>query len=139
IGKKWNRAFMKAAAERTGGLFTQINPDEPIAWRAFELLATLNTPRLMNVRVVDDAEKVVFLSDAQALAQGEEVCAIGRVDAKAGLPKAVSITGSLDGKPFVRKVEVKDVAPKAGYLPRTWAKLEIERLLAEDGTKHKDK
>src|SRR5262249_52993262 len=27
----------------------------------------------------------------------------------------------------------------AGYLPRTWAKLEIDRLLAEDGAKHKDR
>src|SRR5207302_588608 len=26
VGKRWNRAFMKAAAERTNGLFTQINP-----------------------------------------------------------------------------------------------------------------
>ena len=45
---------MKAAAERTGGFFTQINPDEPIAWRGFELAATLNAPRLLDVRV-DDA------------------------------------------------------------------------------------
>ena len=51
------RGFMKAAAERTGGYFTQINPDEPIAWRAFELAATLNTPRLLDVQVVDDAEQ----------------------------------------------------------------------------------
>ena len=27
---------------------------------------------------------------------------------------------------------MQDVAPSAGYLPRTWAKLEIDRLLAED-------
>ena len=33
VGKRWSRGFMKPAAERTGGYFTQINPDEPIAWR----------------------------------------------------------------------------------------------------------
>jgi hypothetical protein len=46
---------MKTAAERTGGHFTQINPDEPIGWRAFELFATLNTPRLFDVEVTDGA------------------------------------------------------------------------------------
>ena len=50
VGKRWNRGFMKAAAESTGGYFTQINPDEPVAWRGFELAATLNTPRLLDVR-----------------------------------------------------------------------------------------
>src|SRR5207247_5338680 len=34
VGKRWARGFMKAAAERTDGYFTQINPDEPVAWRA---------------------------------------------------------------------------------------------------------
>ena len=48
---------MKLAAERTGGYFTQINPDEPIAWRAFDLLATLNTPRLLDVRRGRDARQ----------------------------------------------------------------------------------
>ena len=54
VGKRWNRAFMKAAAERTNGVFTQINPDEVIAWRAFDLLATLNTPRLLDVRTAGE-------------------------------------------------------------------------------------
>jgi hypothetical protein len=143
VGKRWNRAWMKLAAERTGGYFTQVNPDEPLAWRAFELLATLNTPRLMELRVVDDAERVRFLCDAASLAQGEEVCAITRIPGKAGLPIAlpqtVTVAGKLDGKPYVRHLAVKDVADGAGYLPRTWAKLEIDRLLAEDGAKNKDR
>ncbi len=75
VGKRWNRAFMKAAAERTNGLFTQINPDEVIAWRAFELLATLNTPRLLDVKVVDAAAgEAQFLSETTMIAQGEEIC-----------------------------------------------------------------
>ena len=31
----------------TGGFYTQINPDESVGWRTFDLLATLNTPRLL--------------------------------------------------------------------------------------------
>ena len=64
---------MKAAAERTGGYFTQINPDEPVSWRAFELAATLNTPRLMNVKVSADKSNKTFLTFGSAIAQGEEI------------------------------------------------------------------
>src|SRR5207245_5407903 len=70
VGRRWARGFMKAAAERTDGTFTQINPDEPVSWRAFELAATLKLPRLLNVKVVDDAERVKFQSYAGSLAQG---------------------------------------------------------------------
>ena len=51
VGRRWNRDLMKTAAERTGGYFTQINPDEPIAWRAVELAATLRSPRLLGLHV----------------------------------------------------------------------------------------
>jgi hypothetical protein len=138
VGKRWNRGFMKLAAERTGGYFTQINPDEPVSWRAFELAATLNTPRLLDVRVADKDGKVHFLPFTRALAQGEEVAAVARLGAKDKLPETVTVNGTLDGKPFLRELAVKDVAAKADYLMRTWAKLEIERLLAEDTAKHKD-
>jgi hypothetical protein len=140
VGKRWSRGFMKAAAERSGGYFTQINPDEPIGWRAFDLLATLNTPRLLNVKVVDNPERLRFLSYSSSLAQGEELCAIARLDAdKEPLPEAVTFAGTLDGQPFHHTVPVRQVADKADYLPRTWAKLEIDRLLAEDAAGHKDR
>jgi tetratricopeptide (TPR) repeat protein len=137
VGKRWARGFMKVAAERTAGYFTQINPDEPVAWRAFELFATLNTPRLLDVKAVDDAERAPCLTFATALAQGEELCAVTRVGKSDPLPESVSVAGTLDGQPFRRTLKVKDVARNAGYLPRTWAKLEIERLLADNALGHK--
>src|SRR5207253_10642083 len=45
----------------------------------------------------------------------------------------------LAGQPFERALGVHDVAEHADYLPRTWAKLEIDRLLAEDATANRDK
>jgi ferric-dicitrate binding protein FerR (iron transport regulator)/tetratricopeptide (TPR) repeat protein len=143
VGKRWARSFMKDAAERTGGYFTQINPDEPVAWRAFDLLATLNTPRLLGVKVVANHAPgapadaaAVFLTDNSYVCQGEELCACARVEGP--LPQTVTVTGSVDGQPFSRVLPVADVVPGAGYLPRTWAKLEIERLLAEDARRNKD-
>jgi ferric-dicitrate binding protein FerR (iron transport regulator) len=140
VGKHWARGFMKAAAERTNGYCTQINPDEPVRWRAFDLVSTLNAPRLLNVRVVDNAEKVRFLPCATSVAQGEEVCALACTGtAEDALPESVTVSGRLDGKPYQKVLRVKDVAAKADYLPRTWAKLEIDRLQAEDAMKNKDR
>jgi ferric-dicitrate binding protein FerR (iron transport regulator) len=154
VGKRWARSFMKTAAERTGGYFTQINPDEPIAWRAFELAATLNTPRLLDVQVVDKAGKTTFLPFTTLVNQGEELCAVARIGRAAGvspliepsaglrpplaMPEVVVIRGTLNGRPFERELPVRDVTPNAGYLPRTWAKLEIERLLGEYSREPKD-
>ncbi|HEX5269451.1 MAG TPA: VIT and VWA domain-containing protein, partial [Gemmataceae bacterium] len=137
VGRRWNRAFMKAAAERTGGYFTQINPDEPVSWRGFELHAALTAPRLLDVTVTDDAGRR-WLTCANSITAGEEVCAAVRLDGDDPQPpRTVKVTGSLDGAPFERVLPVRDVAGGAGYLPRTWAKLEIDRLLGEDAAKNR--
>ncbi len=143
VGKRWGRTLMKQAAEKTGGLFTQINPDESVSWRASDLLATLNTPRLLDVRVQASPPRqgeaaTLFLVDNPTISQGEELFAVTRV-AKAdpqpaggtALPETVTVTGLLDGKPFRREVPVREVQGGADYLPRTWAKLEIDRLLPD--------
>jgi ferric-dicitrate binding protein FerR (iron transport regulator) len=139
VGRRWNRSLMKAAAERTGGLFAQVNPDEPVGWRAFELFATLNTPRLLNVTVTDADSGRALLCHATSLAQGEEVCAVTRLEPKEEMPKSLVVRGSVAGKPYERVLAVRDATPQADYLPRTWAKLEIERLLAENAVKHRQK
>ncbi|MBL7132742.1 MAG: FecR domain-containing protein [Phycisphaerae bacterium] len=138
VGKRWSRSFMKAAAAATGGYYTQINPDENISWRAFELVSTLNTPRLLNVRV-DIAPPWTggeFLCHGDSAAHGEQICAILRVAEGHDLPRTVTVTGLVDGKEWSATAAVRNVAPKAGYLPRIWARLEIDRLLAEDPQKN---
>ena len=137
VGKHWNRAFMKQCAEKTGGYYTQINPDESISWRTFDLMATLNTPRLLQVNVSDapEVKQTRWLLDSNTLAQGEELCAVTRWQT---MPDAVRITGSLGGEKFERTVRVEKIADKAAYIPRTWAKLEIDRLLAEDARKNRN-
>jgi tetratricopeptide (TPR) repeat protein len=132
VGKRWARNFMKAAAEQTGGYFTQINPDEPISWRTFDLVATLNTPRLLNVTVTADPPECQFLTDTGSVAQGEEFWAVARLGPETkNLPETLRITGVVDGKPFAESLRVQNVAEHADYLPRTWTKLEIDRLLSE--------
>jgi ferric-dicitrate binding protein FerR (iron transport regulator) len=139
VGKRWNRSFMKLAAEKTGGYFTQTNPDEPVAWRAFDLAATLDTPRLLDVKVTDRDGKAAFLPFTTLVAQGEELAAVARVEKDAALPEAVVVSGTLDGAPYRQELKVEQVKAKADYLPRTWAKLEIDRLLAENVEKKRDR
>jgi ferric-dicitrate binding protein FerR (iron transport regulator)/tetratricopeptide (TPR) repeat protein len=140
VGKRFSPAFMKVAAECTGGFFTQINPDEPVAWRGFELVSALNAPRLLNLTVsvperAGEESPARFLPFANAMSQGEELAAVARIDG--AMPSAVNIRGTLNGVSFERTIEVKDIAANAGYLPRTWAKLEIDRLLADDAAKQR--
>jgi len=139
VGKRWARTFMKTAAARSGGYVTQINPDEQVGWRSLELLATLNTPRLLNVNVVDRGERFQFLPDSDSLASGEELCAITRFDDGVGLPSSVEITGLVDGELYTEQIPVTKVTEHADYLPRTWAKLQIDRLIAEGAEKNKAK
>ncbi|MBC8291060.1 MAG: hypothetical protein H8E37_12160, partial [Planctomycetes bacterium] len=145
IGKRWNRPFMKTAAGRTGGHFAQINPDEKIGWRAFELFSTLNAPRLLDVKVVavsenkdDDDPQCKFLNFADTIAHGQELCAVTRIAGDDALPKSLVVTGLLNGKPFQQTVKVKKVAKNADYLPRSWSRLEIDRLVALGANEHKD-
>ncbi len=138
VGKRWNRALMRSLAERTGGFFTQVNPDESIAWRSFDLVSTLDAPRLQGVTVTADGAgagpRPAFLADGSMVCQGEELWAVARLAADDGtplpVPKSVTVRGTIEGRPFAQTLPVRDVAPGAGYLSRTWAKLEIDRLLA---------
>src|SRR5262249_9817533 len=118
---------------------TQINPDEPVSWRGFEVHAALTMPRLLDIKVTDDAGRQ-FLTFTNSITAGEEVCDTVRLDADdPRLPQSVTVAGSLDREPFERAVPVREVAGNAGHPPRTWAKLEIERLLAEDAGQNRER
>ncbi len=138
VGNRWNRALMKRLAGNSGGYVAQINPNEPVTWRAIELASRLNAPRLTNVRVVDDRERLQFLNMSDVVCQGEELFSVVRLDVGNELPKFVEVTGLVDGKPYSKRLPVKDIAKEADYLPRTWSKLEIDRLVAEDALAHHD-
>src|SRR5262249_46145400 len=94
-------------------------------------------PRLRDVWVGDDSGKNGWLTFASLVGHGEEVCALTRLD-ESKLPERITVRGNLDGRPVQHDLRVENVTEGAGYLPRTWAKLEIERLLAEDAVKHKE-
>ena len=131
VGKRWARPFMTSAADRTGGYATQINPDEQVAWRAFELHSLLNAPRLQNVAVVDADSRVLWHTYSATIAEGEEICAIARLPKDDEFRSVVTIKGKFNGQDWSQIVDfTKHKADnKADYLPRSWARLEIDRLV----------
>src|SRR5262249_18271513 len=72
-----------------------------------------------------------------SVAQGEELCAVTRLPAGFWLPSSLTVSGMLNGQPHHETLRVENVAGNAGYLPRIWARLEIDRLLAEDAERDK--
>ncbi|MBI1310025.1 hypothetical protein GC176_01870 [bacterium] len=146
VGHRWNRSFMRDAASRTGGHFTQINPDEEVSWRAFEFLSAINAPRLLDLKVNSDRKDVTFLTFAETIAHGQEIAAVTRLKAGDKLPQTVTLSGAVDGKPWKQTLSVsvaaKPESPKPAegsshYLPRIWAKLEIDRLVAAGAEQHR--
>ncbi len=177
VGKRWSKSFMETAASHSGGHITQINPDEAVAWRAFDLLSTLNAPRLTEIAVhgtvtrsvsegespKEDTSGSDFLLLTKSLAHGQELAAVARFAKGQALPKSVTITGKLNGKAYSKTVELPGnsisrralapgsdarserepdasafrLIPRVGHLPRTWARLEIDRLVALGAAEHK--
>ncbi len=138
VGKRWSQPLMRAAAARSGGYFTNINPDENVAWRAFELLSALNAPRLLNVSVIDREEQLDFLTWADTIAHGDELCAIARLPLDHPLPDELLVSGILNGTAWTQTLPVRQVRENAGYLPRSWARLQIDRLMADNPARHHD-
>lgn len=138
VGKQWNRAFMKRAAARSGGFATQINPDEPLAWRAMELLSTLNAPRLLGIQVAADDPQIKFLVWNDSVANGQELCAVTRYAGNQPALDSITIRGQLGADTWQRTVPVEKVEDGADYLPRFWAKLTIDDMVMRDARAHKD-
>jgi len=129
VGKKVDATFLQAAADRTGGMFTTINPSEDMTWRAFDMVAALNTPRLVDIETVfTDATGGVVPVDAYpstgTLSDGEALTVLGRTD---GLMPARMVLKARAADENVE--ETYDLMPPtegADYAPRLWASARSE-------------
>lgn len=165
VGKRWSKSFMETAAKHSGGHVIQINPDEAVAWRAFDLLSTLNAPRLTEINIQASATQaakpgaaeapVDFLRLMNSVSHGQELTAVARLPVGQALPKSIVIAGNLNGEAWSQTVSIPESVSagsverpvasagqssavlKSGHLPRTWARLEIDRLVALGSTENK--
>jgi len=136
IGDGADTQTLDALAGATGGYATTIDLADDLGWRTFDLVAALHTARVtgLEARLVDATGTTVpataYLRSPQ-LADGEDIELVARL-AGAGAPAALELTGSLDGAPWSKRIELSASPHDGGYLPRLWAQRHIAaRLLAK--------
>ena len=141
IGKKVDSLFLQEAANRTGGTFASINPNEDIDWRVFDLLASINTPRMTNIKVelLDDQDRLmeaIAYPSSTVLAAGETLTVTAMSDKS--LPASIRFQGRVGTELVTKTANVEKAKTKAEYLPRLWAKRHIDELLKSDMSDKKE-
>ena len=135
VGKKVDSLFLQEAANLTGGTFATINPNEDIDWRVFDLLASMNTARMTNIKVelLDKNDRLLdatVYANSSVLAAGETLTVMAMSDS--ALPAAVRFEGRVGTKLVTKTARISDAKTDADYLPRLWAKRHIDELLKSD-------
>lgn len=133
IGEKVDARALDALAEASGGDWVSMQPSEDLAWRAFDLVASLALPRVTGLEVSLLSAAGEALEGAEALPvrrilrHGETLSVLARSDAA---PASLRLRGTLRGAPWEKTLKVGAVEEGARYLPRLWARREIESWLA---------
>ncbi|MEM7234515.1 MAG: tetratricopeptide repeat protein, partial [Planctomycetota bacterium] len=133
LRRSYDRVLLDALAARSGGRVLPMSPDDPIAWRCFDLVSSLRSPEWANLDPVlldatGDEIDVPIYRDRHGLRDGESV----RLVAQLGALEARSIR--LGGKTFSLPASRKG----RGWVPRLWAKLRIEALERDSAAEHRD-
>jgi hypothetical protein len=142
VGKKTDESLLASLATKTAGTHVLVNPEEPIAWRVFDLVTALATPRLsgLNAIALDARGSVVpgevFLSRG-TVADGEEVRVLGRFSPNAR-PAKIAISGFQGEEVVAKAVSVEGAREGALYLPNLWARRHVETLIRDGADSHKD-
>lgn len=135
MGRAWNRALMRKAAAASGGWAAQVNPDENLVWNATEVFHTLRAGRMTGL-TVDAGTGITFLPFDDDLTAQDEFLAAARVPVGTALVHNVILRGRAEGQNQERSLKLTR-QDGALYLPRTWARLELDRLVAA-GAEKKD-
>ncbi|MEM9191921.1 MAG: VIT domain-containing protein [Myxococcota bacterium] len=142
VGEQQDPEVLRGLVDATGGYLTTIRAGENLEWRAFDLMATLRTPRAvdLDVELLDqDGASIegadTYLSSGQAAA-GEELTLVSRLGAT--VPVAVRVKGQLAGQPFEQTLTLGEAKARARYLPRLWARERIRALIADHPEKHRE-
>lgn len=141
LGEGPDTMTLGSLAGATGGLMATIDLSDDLRWRAFDLIATLNTPRVtgLTAQLFDQDGKGLpgALLRSPQLADGEELEVVARVPATTPAV-TLELRGTRDGSPWLQRIslDAATAAPgtatfddRAGYAPRLWAQREIDRLL----------
>ena len=143
IGDEQDLGLLDDLSGATGGLRVQLTPGADLRWQALDLAAALNTARLQNVRATlvgpgDVPIDARLHASAASLVDGEALTVLSRGTGLSGHgPKAIQIAGTLDGAPYFERLALPEPKANAGYVPRLWARAQIEADTRAGAEAHK--
>lgn len=132
LGDELDLGLLDELAAATGGLRVALTPGADLRWQALDLAAALNTARLQRVqaRLIDRDGRPLAADlhvSAASLVDGEALTVLSRGPGASGqAPAALELEGLLDGAPWSQRLELPAPRPGAGYLPRLWARAQVE-------------
>ena len=140
LGDETDLPLLDQLAAATGGLRVQLNAGADLRWQALDLAAALNTARVHGLRArllgPGDAEIAAPLHLSSAsVADGEAIVALSR--GTRSVPEAILLEGTLAGAPWSQRMKLPKIKPDAGYLPRLWARAQIEADIRGGAEAHK--
>ncbi|HGG56265.1 MAG TPA: VWA domain-containing protein, partial [Nannocystis exedens] len=135
LGDPIDTQLLGTIADATGGLVTEIDASEKLAWRARELIATIATPRMIGIQATLLGSDGQALKDApidisaHSLSEGEDLLL---TTTSKSPPTSVEIRATVDGQPFHQRLPVPAADSNATYVSTLWARARIAALLSKD-------
>jgi ferric-dicitrate binding protein FerR (iron transport regulator) len=132
LGDEVDLPLLDELSAATGGLRVQLSPGADLRWQALDLAAALNTARLqqLKARLLGPGDVPLDLPlhlSTASLVDGEAVTILSRGTGTSGhVPQAILLEGTLDAAPWSQRLELPAARPNATYLPRLWARAQIE-------------
>jgi len=133
--------LLRTLADRTGGYVITVPRGDDLAWRAFDLIATLNTPRLLGVQAElqgaggEPIGKATAYGPAQ-IASGEDALFVARLPAGETAAR-LRLRGTVQGEAWSTSIEIDRPEKRhASYLPRLWAERRVAALIIGEPSGH---
>ncbi len=141
LGDETDLPLLDSLVAATGGLRVQLTASADLRWQALDLAAALNTARVhgLSARLLGPGDvalaQPLHLSSA-SVADGEAIVALSR-GTGGPVPKAILLQGTLAGAPWSQRLELPPLKTEATYLPRLWARAQIEADILAGADTHK--
>ncbi len=149
FGDRHDDALLEALVSAGAGLHLHVAADDSIPWRAFELLSTLSTPRVLELEalLLDTQGQPVGRANAHldihAIADGERVTLLTKLDPDSPEPATIELRGraahTLASQPsdWSQRYDLPSVPERDSlWLPRAWARAQVAAWIADDPEAH---
>lgn len=141
MGDVMDVPLLRTLADETGGFAITVPRGDDLRWRAFDLVATLNTPRLLEVRAEVEGANGEPIAQATAygpaqIAAGEDALFVARLPAGESAER-VRLRGVVRGEAWSTSIPVgRAHRADTSYLPRLWAERRVAALTADEPAEH---